>query len=174
MTAYDLQLELAAEIERILKDVLLKDVEGNPAHIKAYAQCLPKRLQNISDVDGDQDGEIMPVIEPEGDQYPYCVVRADSGRMETAQGVHEIATVLVFGIFDDDFRCLGHQALMNMMHRVAERFIRNPVLNDRYTMNEETGIGWVLDDEDRYPYYFGAIEMSWDTFFAGREEDRYV
>lgn len=173
MTAYELQINLAEEIEKIEKDVLLKDVKGNQAHIKAFAQSLPKRIQNVSDMEDDQEGDVMTDNEPEEDPYPYCVVRVESGNMEAVQGVHEIATVLIFGIFDDDVRCLGHQVIMNMMHRVAERFIRNPVLKGRYRMSEGAGISWVLDEEDRYPYYFGAMEMTWDTFFVGRE-DEYV
>ena len=173
MTAYELQLDLAEEIERIEKDVLLKDVKGNPAHIKAFAQCLPKRIQNVSDGEEEQDGDIMQNEEPEEDPYPYCLVRLDSGELKTDRGAQEIATVLAFGIFDDDVHCLGHQVIMNMMHRVAERFTRNPVLKDRYRMNEGAGIVWVLDDEDRYPYFFGAMYMTWDAFFVGRE-DEYV
>ena len=64
--------------------------------------------------------------------------------------------------------------IMNMIHKIARRFTENPVLKDRYRLNGDAGISWVLDEEDRYPYYFGAMEMTWDTFFVRREEDRYV
>lgn len=173
MTAYELQLDLAEEIEKIEKDILLKDVKGNPVHLKAFAQCLPKRIQNVADLEEDQEGDIMRNEDPEEDPYPYCLVRLDSGELKTDRSAQEVATVLVFGIFDDDIICLGHQTILNMMHRVAERFTRNPMLNDKYRMNEAAGIVWVLDDVDRYPYYFGAMYMTWDTFFVGRE-DEYV
>lgn len=50
MTAYELQLALGNEVERISKDILLKDVKGYPAHIKAFAQSLPKRFQDVADM----------------------------------------------------------------------------------------------------------------------------
>lgn len=174
MTAYELQIALASEIEKILKDVLLKDVKGNPEHIKAFAQSLPKRFQDVSDIEDDEESIIIPETGDDENYYPYCVVRIDSGRLEMVQSAHEIITALVFGVFDDDVRCLGHQVIINLMHRIAERFIRDPVLNNRCRINKEAGISWVLDDEDKYPYYFGAMEMTWDTFFVEREDDRYA
>ena len=41
MTPFNLQDELAEEIEHILKDMLFKDVHGKDAKIRAYAQELP-------------------------------------------------------------------------------------------------------------------------------------
>lgn len=165
-TAFQLQKDLAEEVEGILKDMLFKDVKREQTGLRAFAQELPKRRQEI------KKGQIMP--EDDDDPYPYCVVRVDSGKVETAQSAQEIKTVLVFGIFDDDTECSGHQAIMNIIQKISERFTRNPVLKDRYRMNYDAGISWVLNDEDWYPYYFGAMDMTWDTFFVTREEDRYA
>ncbi len=162
MTAVNLQDELSVEIEHILKDMLFKDVNGNDVKVKAYQQELPKRLQAI------QSDEIMP--EEEEDPYPFCVVRLDAGTLRTAQSAHEVKTILVFGIYDRDFSCQGHRGILNIFHRIAERFTINPVLNNHYRMNYDAGINWILDDEDRYPYYYGAMEMTWDTFFVRRED----
>lgn len=174
MTAYELQIELAKEIEEIEKNVLLKDVRGNPVHIKAFIQSLPKRIQKVSDEDEEQEGIVMLDNDPENDPYPYCIVQINSGRLETSQSPHEITLSLVFGIFDDDIECQGHLVIMNMIHNIAERFTKNPVLNNRYRINNENGIIWVINDDDRYPYYFGAMEMTWDAFFVGREDDKYA
>ena len=59
---------------------------------------------------------------------------------------------------------------MNIFQRIAERFTIDPVLNQKYRMNYEAGINWMLDEEDRYPYFYGAMEMTWDTFFVRRED----
>lgn len=167
MTTLELQKDLAEEIEDILKEMLLKDVKGRETHLKAFKQCLPKRKQEV-------DGNDVWGEEEEEDPYPYCVVRIDSGKLETAQSANQVQTVLVFGIFDDDRECQGHQAILNMIHRITERFTEDPMMKEKYRMNGEAGISWVLDEEDRYPYYFGAMEMTWDTFFVRRKEDRYV
>lgn len=189
MTAYELQKDIAEEVEKILQCMLLKDVKGNAVHLKAYTQALPKRTQNIHDheeveavpdesimVDEDielDEGTIMNEMLEE-DPYPYGIVKIDSGELQPAQNVHEVQTTLIFGIFDDDKKCQGHQVIMNMIHKIAERFTRNPYLKEKYRMNNEAGITWVIDDVDEYPYYFGAMVMKWDTFFVRLEDDRYV
>lgn len=191
MTAYELQKDIAEEVERILQCMLLKDVKGNEVHLKAYTQALPKREQNIHD---HEEAEAVPVPDEsimadedialdegtimderlEEDPYPYCIVKIDSGGLQPAQNVHEVQITLIFGIFDDDKECQGHQVILNMIHKIAERFTKNPYLKEKYRMNHEDGITWVIDDEDQYPYYFGAMEMMWNTFFVKMEEDKYV
>ncbi|MBO5145014.1 MAG: hypothetical protein J6C19_05705 [Lachnospiraceae bacterium] len=181
MTPYELQEELAGEVEYILKDMVFKDVNGSSVTIKAFAQSLPKRIQNVAERSVDDSGDVimpdedvMQEEKPADDPYPYCIVMLDSGSMSMTQNVQQIRTILLFGIYDDDIRCLGHQAVVNILHRIAERFAANPVLNNRYQLDYEAGISWTLDDEDRYPYYFGAMEMAWNTLFVSREEDKYA
>lgn len=167
MTAYQLQKDLGKEVEEILRDILLKDENGGMTHLKSYLQKLPKRMQEVA------EGDVMQGEVEDADLYPYCLVMLESGKLETAESAHKIKTALVFGIFDDDLQCSGDQVILNMIHKITERFTKNPVLKDKYRMNEAEGISWVLDDEDRYPYYFGMMEMYWDTFFV-RREDKYV
>lgn len=164
MTIYQLQKDLAEEIELILADMIFLDPGGNQEHMRAYAQELPKRVQPVG------LGSIMQEDEEE-DPYPFCIVRAEAG--VAYSGVQTVRTVLVFGIFDDSLENLGHQALLNAIHKVTERFILNPVLKNMYRMNDQEGISWILDEEERYPYFIGGLAMSWNTYFVERE-DRYV
>ncbi|MCM1122548.1 MAG: hypothetical protein NC416_08195 [Eubacterium sp.] len=165
MTTYQLQKDLAEEIEQITEDMLFQNPEGKPEHMKAFLQDLPKREQTV------QPGNLM-VEEDEDDPYPFCVVRLESGAV--LSGAQAVTVILVFGIFDDGMENLGHQSLLNVIHRVSERFISNPVLKDRYQMDVRRGINWILDEEDRYPYYIGGLEMTWNAYFVERGEDQYV
>ena len=167
MTALQLQDELAKEVERILDDMLFEDVNGNPAKMKAYQQELPKRKQEV------KKGAIMDEESGE-DPYPYCIVRIDSGNLRMLQDTQKVKTDMVFGIINNDFERQGHRAVLNIIQKITERFVQDPVLVKQYRMDEEKGIDWILDDEDRYPYYFGAMEMTWDTFFVTKKEDRYA
>lgn len=164
MTVYQLQKDLMEEIESILSDIILKTPKGGLDTIKSYSNDLPKREQVV------KPGSLIP--EEDGDDpYPFCVVRMESGNI--CSGAQSARTVLIFGVFDDALENHGHEALLNIIHRVSERFIVDPVLKNRYRMNDKEGIIWILDDEDKYPYYIGAMEMAWDTFFVERE-DQYV
>lgn len=164
MTVYQLQKDLAEEIEHILSDMAFRDPKGNQECMRAYVQELPKRVQSVG------MGSIMPEDEEE-DPYPFCIVRMESGVVYS--GAQTVRTVLVFGIFDDSLENLGHQALLNVIHKVTERFIVNPVLKNMYRLNDQEGVSWILDEEERYPYFVGGMMMAWDAYFAERE-GRYV
>lgn len=166
MTIFQLQKDLAEEIEFILSDMIFKDPKGKPAHMKSYEQKLPKREQTI------KLGNLMSEETDDEDPYPFCIVRMESGAVYAE--AQKVRTILVFGIFDDEFDNQGDKILMNVLNRVSERFIRNPVLKNMYRLNCENGINWILDDEERYPYYIGGMEMEWDAYFIGKEEDRYA
>lgn len=168
MTIYQFQKDMAEEIEQLMTGMVFKDPQGKPAHMTSYLQSLPKREQTV------QPGSLMADDEGEDDDdpYPFCIVRLEQGGIYA--GAQRVKVILVFGIFDDDRSNLGHQTLLNVMHRVAERFIGNPILKDMYQMDINAGIDWILNDEECYPYFIGGLEMVWDAYFINREEDRYV
>ncbi len=165
MTVYQLQKDIGDEIEKILSDMVFKDPHGGMGHMKAFSQDLPKREQTV------RPGEIMPDEEELEDPYPFCIIRAEEG--EIYSGAQKVKILAVFGVFDDDLENLGHQALLNVINRVAERFMADPVLKDMYRMDSNEGIRWVLDDESVYPYFIGGMEMTWNAYFVERE-DRYA
>lgn len=162
MTAYDLQVSLAAEVERITKDMLFQTPAGEQERLKAFLQCLPERPVGLI-------GE----GEDEEDPYPYCIVRIDSGSIATPMKSQEVKVILIFGIFDNSHDRNAHQAILNIIQRIADRFTRDPLLDHKYRLNYEDGINWVMDDEEPYPYYFGAMNLTWDTAWL-RREDNYA
>lgn len=164
MTIYQFQEDLAEEIEKILSDMLLKDPKGELTTMKAYCQEVPKRKQEI------KIGALMDEDDSEDeDPYPFCIVKAESGGM--SRGEQQISIILIIAVFNDDAQNSGHQELINVFSRIAERFIRNPVLKERYTLDQKEGINWILDDEDRFPYFIGGMTMKWETFFMEKEDD---
>lgn len=163
MTIFQLQRDLAEEIEQILANMRFKNPQGKMAPMKAYCQDIPKRQQAI------RKGALMPEEEETDDPYPFYIVKAESGGMFS--GAQSVSIMLIFGIFNDDKQNQGQQELLNVIHKIAERFIKNPVLQNKYRMDQNAGIGWILDEEDRYPYFVGGMTMKWDTFFVEREDD---
>lgn len=177
MTAYQLQKDLGTEIESILKDILLKNIEGKKTQIKAFGQSLPKRMQQYNDKESDDaenENVYVEGADVEDDKnYPYCLVMLDSGNIGTLSRGETVNVNLIFGIFDDDLECKGSEVILNMIQRVSQRFIKYPALNGQYRLNTENGIEWVLDQEDRYPFYYGAMSMAFDMFFVEREDTIY-
>lgn len=162
MTVYDLQLALGKEVEHITRDMLFQTPSGGMEALKSYPQCLPAR--QVGEIGGGEDEE---------DPYPYCIVRIDSGVISTPLDSQEVKVILVFGLYDNAQDRNGHQALLNIFQRISDRFSRNPVLNENYRLNYQAGIQWVMDDEEPYPYFFGAMNLTWDTASV-RREDSYA
>lgn len=163
MTVFQLQQDLAEEIETILSDMRFKNPAGSMVQMRAYRQDVPKRKQEI------KKGALMSEEEETEDPYPFCIVKAESGGI--FNGGQSVSIMLILGVFNDDEQNQGQQELLNAIHKIAERFIRNPVLKDRYMLDQRYGIEWILDDEDRYPYFVGGMTMKWDTFFVEKEDD---
>lgn len=165
MTVFQLQADLAEEIEKILYDMRFKNPQGKMVPMKAYCQDIPKRQQEI------RKGSLMPEEEETENSYPCCIVKAESGAIY--RGAQSVSIMLILAIFNDDKKNQGQQELLNAIHKIAERFIKDPVLKDKCRMDQENGIKWILDDEDRYPYFVGGMTMKWDTFFV-EKEDKYA
>lgn len=132
--------------------------------MKAYCQEVPKRKQEI------KIGALMDEEDSEDeDPYPFCVVKAESGGI--CRGGQQISIILIIAVFNDDTQNRGHQELINIFTKIAERFIKNPVLKEKYRLDLQEGINWILDDEDRFPYFVGGMVMKWETFFMEKEDD---
>lgn len=163
MTAFELQDDLIEELQFIFAGTQLDspkfDNEGKTVvtGINLFAQSLPIR----------EDDE-------EEDPYPYIIVRIDSGDMKEGSA-HLVKIRILIGIFDESNDTNGHKDVLNVIQKIYERFARNPVLANKYVMqdNSENPFTWVLQDEDTHPYYFGAIEIIWETR-AIRRENKYT
>ena len=82
----------------------------------------------------------------------------------------EIIVELYFGIYNDATDRSGHVELLNMIQRIENHFGITRRVNNFSVLSP---FRWVLDEEDRHPYYFGAVSM---TFAAPRtiKEDPLV
>lgn len=163
MTVFQLQRDLAEEIETILANMRFKDPSGKMVPMRAYCQDIPKRQQEI------RKGALMAEEEETDDPYPFCIVKAESGGI--FRGAQSVSIMLILAVFNDDKQNQGQQELLNAIHKIAERFIKNPVLKDMNRLDQEDGIKWILDDEDRFPYFVGGMTMKWETFFVEKEDD---
>ena len=79
-----------------------------------------------------------------------------------------VKLILIFGIYDDNQDAQGHKTILNLIQKIHERFFKNPILANKYTMIP--GIKWTLQDDDTYPYYFGGVEMNWSILTVSQEE----
>lgn len=151
MTPLDLQQTLIEELTTLLKDVLLPTVAGGEAAPTGYEQALP-----VVTEDEDDDSKF----------FPYFIVRIETGKITGFQGwtadesPWTVNLTVLLGTYDPDKNTNGHRALLEMITRITNRFIVHPCMgkNDEFRAIQE-GMNWALQDEDTYPFYFGAIEI---------------
>jgi hypothetical protein len=158
MTAEILQKELCRELGVIFKGDLFKDSTGEYVKLNTYEQQLPIR-----------EDEDAP------DPMPYIIVRLETGTIKSGTDPQEVLVTMLFGYFDDSPENNGHRGVLGMIQRVQERFMKEPMLANQFMFenDEQHPFDWALQDEESFPYFFGAASMTFKTA-AIRKEDRYA
>lgn len=158
MTVGNLQKELMKDIGNIFEKDLFKDSLGKYVSLNVYAQNLPIR-----------EDEDAP------DPVPYIVVRVLDGKVKGWVEAQEVQVMLILGCFDDNISNDGHEILLELIQKIEERFLKNPILSKQFMFlnDEQHPFEWVLQEEESFPYFFGAISMSFRTATI-RKEDKYT
>ena len=157
MNARVLQSEIAKDIEALFSGdqfktpELLPDDEAGEAEpeynrhrmaaLKAYEQFLPKRRT--------KDAE---------DPFPYVIVRIDGGGIENQTDPHKVAVILVIGIYDDNPANQGHKAVLEIIERIQPHYEGTPLLAGQFVFDDP--FNWVLQDEQSWPYFYGACNLT--------------
>jgi len=152
MTFRDLQDALIAEITKLLKDIATTDANGKEVEgIKGFAHALP-----IIQSD-DEDPEMY---------LPYFIVRFDTGRTRDDDDCWHVATNIIIAIHDAELHG-GHEYILTAIQRIVNRFAHDPQLKPYYRADQD--IQWAMEDEDTYPYYFGAVSITFSAPKIGRK-----
>ena len=158
MTAGNLQKELMKDIGNIFEKDLFKDSLGKYVSLNIYAQNLPIR-----------EDEDAP------DPVPYIVVRVLDGKVKGWVEAQEVQVMLILGCLDENINNDGHETLLELIQKIEERFLKNPILSKQFMFlnDEQHPFEWALQEEESFPYFFGAISMSFRTPTI-RKEDKYT
>jgi len=168
MIASFLQDDLANELIKIFDGFKLHTPAGDLSNINIFKQLLP--MPEASD-----QGDILPEQLENGlvneltelDPYPYVLVRVSDGEIADEASAQTINVMLLMGVYDYNFNKNGHKDIMNMIQKIYERFAKVPVLCGRYTI--QYPISWTLQEEESYPFYFGGMNLIWETAAVRRE-----
>ena len=156
MVANELQAELLQEVKKVLKDLRMKNTAGEFVDgINGYEQGLPLVVEDDED---------------ESKFFPYYIIKLDEGETPTAEEPWKVHVFIILGIYEDSKENIGHKEIMNAVERIQQRFEKEPLLNGKYRADPE--MSWALQDEQTYPFYFGALELYFWIPKIGRE-DRY-
>lgn len=144
MTKKEFLDALAEDVGHSLRDVYTKTVSGEEVPVTIYKNRLPVILEDEDD---------------ESKFFPYAIVRLSEASTDEGKPWLQKVYVLL-GVYDDDPEGKGYMHILTMIERITNRFLEEPLLDHKY--RAEPTINTDIQDEDTYPYYFGAIEMSFN------------
>ena len=151
----DLQDELAKVIAEILKENRYKHPLGKMVPMKVFTQNVP-----YDETDDDED----PI--------PYVIVRLHSGEDEGSKdSFYTVKVVFIIGMFDDGLEAQGYRDVMGVINKIYRRFHTNPNVNGVAVY--AGAFDWMLQDDNYFPYCFGACTLDFHIP-AIRREDPYA
>lgn len=155
MTPEMLQDALCEEIKNLLSDRLYRTPSGELVQMNVFPQGIPM-------IESDDDDE----------PFPYVIVRMVDGSDENlSDSEYIVEMVVIVGIYNDNPSNQGHRDLLNVYNLVYERFKKDPSLAGQFVY--KGGYRWTIQDDDYYPYFFGAFKMNF-TIPAIRREDPFA
>lgn len=169
-----LQEDLIKDLQELFEDYKLEapDARHGTRNIQVFAQELPIPERK------EQEGIPPEMLEnglagdvTENNPYPYIIVRILDGEIKDMRESQTVNILLLIGIYDNGNERQGHKKLLDIIAKIYDRYARKPVISKKHRLSWP--ISWTLQDEETHPYYFGGMEMQWET--AGIEvEDRYA
>lgn len=158
MTARQLQTALAEDLKELFKNRRYFDPSGKRQSVSVYKQQLPKRQSDDED-----------------DPFPYIVIRLDSGGIATQTDPHKVAVLLLVGIYDDSPENNGHEDVLEIMEVIQQHYENTPYIYTSVGGCRFTDpFNWVLQDEESYPYFFGACNMAFEIEAPRRKMSKFV
>ncbi len=106
----------------------------------------------------------------EDDIFPYCLIRAENG---TSGSLQTIDITLTFGLCERSEENNGEIRVLNLIERVSQHFLDRRVIGEKFQLDYEVPISWGMPrgEENTYPYFFGLMEMTWNSFYEAKEDD---
>lgn len=156
MTAAHLQDALAEEVKEILKDIITEDETGERVEgVNVFTQQLP----------------VIRAHERDGTKVlPYAVVKLLDGRT-VGEEPWTVTVGIYLGVWDRGRENQGHRHVLVMIQRIIDRFISEPLLDDRYWAQPE--MEWALDTEDLRSEFYGAVCIKFSVPKIGRRMTEY-
>lgn len=154
MTPEILQNALKKELQTLFSDIEFRDENDKKVKMKFFKQTFPRK-------ESDDDTE----------PFPWCIIQlgenavTDVGYLNQKQDI-----LLLFGIYYDKADCQYQHVLFTLFERVKKRFLTNPLLDGCFSALPMMK-SRMEDDEETYPYYFGAMSLCFYVTNYEREDD---
>lgn len=156
---------METELNKLFEGMVFDNSTGGKSGMHVLKQDFPIRKYKVDEKKADEKKK-------EIDLFPYCIIRVEDG---TAASLQTVDIAITIGICEKGEENNGELRILNLIERVCQRFLNDRVIGGKFRLDYDVPIRWGLpkDEKSTYPYFYGLIEMTWDSFFE-TEEDRYV
>ena len=114
--------------------------------LKIFKQDLPVPEDYDADVDTDAAAA------------PYIVVRMTGGEIKNDDGPQAVEFSLIVCAYDEGKEREGYQDVANIEEDIVQRLCTKPYFGGAFTVLKP--IAWAMQQDDTYPYYFGACSLT--------------
>ncbi len=150
MTIIELQDLVYNELSELFKDYTLRAADGNnTTALRVYKQDLPI-------TESDDDSEETP---------PFLIVRLSDGEQSGWDEEHTVNVAVIICVWDDARERQGARDVLSIITRIHQMVMKHPALNGMF----EPPFSWALNDEDTFPYYYGACQFTMTASAVRRE-----
>lgn len=171
-TPFFLQECLVEDLQEMLQGALFRNPNPNGADyipMQVFEQNLPIPQADTAElestaIDYDDGMYADPVY-----NCPWAVVKLDSGEIPGPNAKQRVVTAVCFGIYNPDAANDGHKDLLNLIQEVYARFSNRPILAKSFRCLLD--FEWSIQREDTFPYFFGAISMSFEMHGMKQESE---
>ena len=114
----------------------------------------------------------VPINETDDDfdPAPYIIVRLKSGVDDgSADAFNTVTVIFIIAIWDDDNDSQGYRDVVDIIQKIYIRFHKDPMLNNQFMY--AGGYQWALQEDNYWPYFFGACTLSFNIPSIRREND---
>lgn len=135
------------ELSKALRVLIEKEVSEYRLPVKNGEPRSPRVL----------NGYLPPKRSGTDDDFPFVIVRPDSGETEADQV--KVTVDVIIGCYTEEFD--GHEYCLNVMQRIrtALMSLPNGILDSRYVL--EFPIKWSNFAEQPYPFWQFDMETKW-------------
>ena len=89
---------------------------------------------------------------------PYIVVRMTGGEIKNDDGPQAVEFSLIVCAYDEGKEREGYQDVANIKEDIVQRLCTKPYFGGAFTVLKP--IAWAMQQDDTYPYYFGACSLT--------------
>lgn len=163
MTTVQFIESLGEELKKVTGHISLMSPLGKETKINIFQFGIP--------VEKTKEEKKEKTKEEKKEKFPYILIDLQDGKIQGDKGEYKVGVHLLIGIYDDGTENQGKKWVLNIINDICERFLKDPILDGNYYASDE--ILWVIDEENEYPYHYGAMDLVFNIPVY-RKEDKYA